>query len=409
MRLSTLPPLPAFLSLLLILGSVSCREAGQSPLRILETPVPVDSRTPNLAAGHGRLYMSWIEERERAAVLRFSSYDTSAWESPAEVPVDGDLFVNWADFASLRPLGERHLAVHYLQRMAGSAFAYQAWLRVSPDGGKTWGPALRLHDDETRAEHGFVSLAERDPGRMGIVWLDGREMSGPEGRTRLMYREWSPDGLGPERTLDPDVCTCCQTGAASTDSGLVVAYRDHADGEIRDISTVRLEDEAWSAPGGLHDDGWEIAGCPVNGPAIDSTGSNVVLSWFTAAGGEPRVLVSRAVGSGGFEPPRRIDEGDPLGRVGVVALEDGGLVVSWLESRRVASVSGDGSLHRNAEIRLRRLGPDLEPLDSRVVGLTSAGRSSGFPRIARLEDTLYIAWTEPSGASSRVRVAAVGL
>ena len=32
----------------------------------------------------------------------------------------------------------------------------------------------------------------------------------------------------------------------------------------------------------VYNDGWKIAACPVNGPAVAANGKRVALAWFTA-------------------------------------------------------------------------------------------------------------------------------
>ena len=78
-----------------------------------------------------------------------------------------------------------------------------------------------------------------------------------------------------EEELDARVCDCCQTAAVATQRGLLVAYRDRGPDEVRDISVVRFESGRWTEPHPLHSDGWKIAGCPVNGPAMDATSDHV--------------------------------------------------------------------------------------------------------------------------------------
>ena len=90
----------------------------------------------------------------------------------------------------------------------------------------------------------------------------------------------------------------------------------------------------------------------------------------------------------------RIDDGNPLGRVDVVLLEDGSALVSWLERTPDAG-----------EVRARRVLPGGQYGPSTVVTTTSSGRDSGFPRMIRDgRGRIVFAWTE-SGASGTIRMA----
>ena len=142
-----------------------------------------------------------------------------------------------------------------------------------------------------------------------------------------------PNGeLLEDTELDGRVCDCCNTTTAMTSNGLIVAYRDRSHDEIRDIAVVRKIDGKWSEPKFVHADNWEIAGCPVNGPALDAMGSDVVLAWFTAADGEGEVRLSFSSDSGAeFEPFYRIDNGMATGRVDVELLDPETAAVIWME------------------------------------------------------------------------------
>jgi hypothetical protein len=177
-----------------------------------------------------------------------------------------------------------------------------------------------------------------------------------------------------------------------------VAYRDRTDAEIRDISIARFVDGRWQAGGSVHSDGWEIEGCPVNGPALASMGENVALAWFTAARGEGRVQVAFSRDGGiSFGEPVRVDGGSPLGRVDVELLPDGSAVVLWIESSP-----------GKTDLRSRRVLTDGRRGPAAVVASVSADRSSGHPRVVRSGNELYFTWREPA-PESRVVVAVAGV
>jgi hypothetical protein len=91
-----------------------------------------------------------------------------------------------------------------------------------------------------------------------------------------------------------------------------------------------LKNGQWSDPQSLSKDGWEIRGCPVNGPAISSAGQNVAVAWFTAARDQPRVdATPSADGGATFGPPILVGDENPIGRVDVIALSSGNALVSW--------------------------------------------------------------------------------
>ena len=229
--------------------------------------------------------------------------------------------------------------------------------------------------------------------RFGIFWLDGREMTGGheggDGDMTLRYTTLFPDGvLGKEVLVDDRVCECCQTSALRlSDGSLLVAYRDRSADEVRDISVGRIDPEGRVTTRTVHDDNWQIAGCPVNGPAIASLGDTVAVCWYgvsTEKKGHVRVSFSRDGGKS-FESPIEVDDGDPIGRVDLLFVADDSVLVCWQES-----------VEDGAEIRLRRVSRDGTRGDSLTVTPTVRARSAGFARFGRSGDRVLIAWTGPS-------------
>jgi hypothetical protein len=326
-----------------------------------------------------------------------------AWSAPRTIASDESLFANWADFPSVVPLAGGAIAAHWLRKQRGGKYAYNIFVARSSDGA-SWPAGTMPHRDGTAAEHGFVSLVPDASGGLTAVWLDGRMYAGkeegdPSAATQLRAADLGPDGFGDEMLLDDRVCDCCQTAAVRTRRGMLVAYRDRSPEEIRDIWLARREGDRWSAPYALAADGWEIPGCPVNGPALAARGDSVATGWFTEAGDTARVQVAFS-GDGGasFSRPVRVDEGKPLGRVDIAMLPDGGALVVWMEA------TGDGK----ATVRGRRV-----PRDARIdtafdVATTTAARASGFPRLVATDNALWFAWTSDA-EPPRVEVAALPL
>ena len=380
-----------------------CSRGGLEPgqPRIVDCPAAPGSQAPNLAVGlDGELYLSWIEPRERGHALRFATWDDGAWSAPRTIASGEDWFVNWADFPSMAALEDGTLVAHWLVRSGGEGYAYDVHVALSHDGGLSFGDPFRPHDDATQTEHGFVSLVPTAEGAFRLFWLDGRNAaSTPPGPMALRSAELRARGeLDSQVVIDESVCDCCATDALRTQSGtILVAYRDRSATEIRDISVARFSESTWSAPRTVHADNWEIAGCPVNGPALASAGGRVAVAWFTAAEDPPAVQVAFSHDDGrSFDPPIRVDEGSPHGRVDVALLADGTALVSWLEGAQ------DG-----ARILVRRVRPS-GALESTIVAVTSPSRSSGVPRMVLFQDRIVLAWTEPA-EPSRVRTSVLSM
>jgi hypothetical protein len=195
--------------------------------------------------------------------------------------------------------------------------------------------------------------------------------------------------------IDGRTCECCATSLVRVGDEALVAYRDRSEDEVRDISIARFDDTTWSEPTRLHADGWQIEGCPVNGPALAARGEQVVAAWFTAAGGTPRVkAVLSTDGGHRFTEPVVVAEGQTKGRVDAVLLDDGTAVVSWL-----------GSAGNRGQVQVRSVRADstLSPPVT-FATLPSASRSVGFPKMVRSGPHLYGAWVAPDSTTSPSQV-----
>jgi hypothetical protein len=285
----------------------------------------------------------------------------------------------------------------------------------STDDGATWSSAWTPHGDGTATEHGFVTVFPTDTG-VGIVWLDGRayapgtDGSLPAREMSLRFREAGgstdrtdrqPMDAGPETLLDGRTCDCCQTDVALTSSGPVAVYRNRTEDEVRDIYVTRRTSSGWTEGTAVHDDGWVMSGCPVNGPAVDARGASVAVAWFTGAHDRPAVYVAFSRDAGAtFGDPVRLDGGDPAGRVDLRLREHGGAVVSWIER------TGTG-----AELRLATADASGRVGAHAVVASASATRASGFPRMALAPwdpSVVILAWTDVGDAdATRVRMARI--
>jgi hypothetical protein len=367
----------------------------------LPSPAGPGSAEPNLAVGqNGRVYLTWLEPRDSAFSLRISSFDGSAWSAPTTIRSGRDFFVNWADFPSVAVSLDGRLAVHWLQRTGQSTYAYGVRMAQSRDGGLTWSAPIRPHSDSSNTEHGFVALWPEQGGAIGAAWLDGRKFNkeghNPSNEMTVMSATVDRSGrTSSEVLLDPRACDCCQTSAAMTSRGPIIAYRDRSADEIRDIVVVRRVNGKWTAPATVHPDNWKIAACPVNGPAVSARGNRVALAWFTAANDSARVKLAFSTDAGArFRAPIRIDEGAPAGRVDVELLADGGALVTWIER-----TGGD-----IAAVRLQRVHADGKTGAPLTIAASTAARASGFPRMAISGEHAIFAWTVP-GRPSAVRIA----
>lgn len=367
----------------------------------VDPPAGGGAEGPNLfVATHGAL-LTWIEPtqmfNQRKPSIRLARFSKGSWTKASTVVVSDELFVNWADVPAAAEIGGR-IFVAFPERRKDSS-GYRAEIAISTDGGQSFQRRGSLHTDSSDTEHGFIAFAPENANSVRAFWLDGRATAQPPSGSKgsapsmRLYTAVVGDSVTSEVLLDERTCDCCGLGVGRSDRGPVIAYRDRRDDEVRDISLVRGEGQGFSTPLSVHDDGYRIAGCPVNGPALAADGSRVAIAWYTYAGEQGRIKMAFSTDAGAhFAAPITIADSNggvaPLGRVTVVWGDHGDALLGYVEAERekarimVRRVHADGSLHA--------------PL---VVAETRPERKSGFPKMVRLDDQLLVVWTAAESPS----------
>ncbi len=401
------------ISLLVLLVFTGCQDKNTDTLIILaasanfESPAKINSSLPFLTSHNSELLLSWVESNEDSTVLKFSTHSGDNWVTPNVIASGSDWFVNWADYPAIVQSGNDVIS-HYLQKSSTETFAYDVRVTQSNDNGLNWSDGFIPHNDGTLTEHGFVSMVPYSNGFF-VTWLDGRNTGGGHGgnghggggamtiRGAVVTSEGE---LVDEVLLDEMVCDCCQTGAAITQNGPVVVYRDRTEEEIRDISIVRYVDGGWTAPQTVFADQWNIAGCPVNGPKVATLGSNLGVAWYTGADKKSVIKVTFSSDNGkNFHTTVLIDSAGAIGRVDMAFLNQNTAIVSWLKK------SANG-----AEIKMAEISLDGTIKQTLTVAQSSTDRRSGFPQMEIIGNKVYFAWTKSvKGSPTQIEMAVVDM
>lgn len=375
-----------------------------SPLLRAATVTPIDSPAGSDAMGgslttapDGTVYLSWVETTgPETHALKFSRFDAAQnrWGAAGVIAQGKAWFINWADFPVLAVQADgRMTAVWFVNNppTGGAGHhggTYHAKFSTSADGGSTWSAPQPVTTQSDSVE--FVALQPMPDGRVMALWLDSRNRATNGDRQALCAN--FVGSTSPDVIVDAFVCDCCQISTALTPNGLIAAYRGRSPDEVRDIRLVTFQDGAWAKPTKLHQDRWNIAACPVNGPQLFARGAQLAATWYTAARSQPRVFTKISTDGGEtFGAPLRLDLGRPQGRVDNLLLADGTAVVTWLET---ATDGKDGGIY------LRTITPAGELSEPRLVAAASESRAGGFPRSALVDaKRLLLAYTlesEPS-------------
>ena len=401
----------AFISIMISL-LVSCKtETSKSEPAVLvnnrhtaiieiKNPSLINSSLPRLFSNGEDLLMSWIQNKDSIASLKYSKFNGINWTAPTEIISGSDWFVNWADFPAIAD-NNGSILTNILKKSAEGTYTYDIHLQLYSKQKNTWKNNILLNQDGIKSEHGFVSMLPYNNDSFFVTWLDGRTLVGvPKENEQMTLRAAFIDAEGEisnDILLDDKTCECCNTAATMTSNGPIVAYRDRSDTEIRDISIVRFVNGNWTAPKNVYQDHWEIPGCPVNGPAIDSFNDAVALAWFTAENDNPRIQVSFSENQGEtFGLQYRVDNGNAIGRVDVVMIDQNNAVVSWMEPDGIDTL-----------IQILKVSSNGEKNIPITITKTRSERSSGFPQLELVGDRLYLAWTSLEDKKPAIKIVTV--
>ena len=386
--------------------AVTATEEPSAPV-LARIELPTGSRLPRFAVSGDRLLLSYVvSDSASADRLYVREREGEEWTHERLLATGDNWFVNWADYPSVRPLGDS-LFYHYLAYSGEGTYDYDIRFAVGGPGRET----QVMHTDGVSAEHGFVSSAPLPDGNLQVTWLDGRntkqgsaeagDYHGHHGggamtlRTAIVH----PDGSVSERTeLDNRVCDCCNTATAVTPSQTMVVYRDRSEEEVRDISFVtRRPGGAWSEPRPVSRENWTVTGCPVNGPALAANErGDLAVAWYTSAEGVPAVRFARYdTLAEAFGAPVLLDDSDPLGRLDL-----------RLDGAGTAYVVGLAGGAERVPLTLWKISADNAVASERIAELPG-GRSTGFPRLALDGEQGWVAYTDTE--ANRVVITKIAL
>jgi hypothetical protein len=386
-KLASVPPLP-----------------GASPFEL-----PVTARAasaPGLIAGADELHLVFVRSDgepslEHATMLLGDRAQAQTWSETQQITRGPRVLANWADVPAIGETTSGRTVVAWPEYHGDDPSAgYAPRIAAQLDDG-SFGPAWSPDDVLQGPESGFVAFVSTLDA-LHMFWLDGRELVRGHGQHRgnmqLRHLEIDSDGLqaGPSSIVDERTCECCKIGVGLLGSVPMAAYRDRSEAEVRDIYVAGPH----HAPYLVAHDGWTIAGCPVNGPAVASSGDRMYVAWFTGAHDRGAMYLASATSASknrAFDTAWSFDLGLPAGRVDLIAAPDGGALVSWVEL--------DPPPPGRAKLLTRRVraGGDF----GKPYAITEFGAAPdwGFPRAAWIggsDGEVIWVYTDPTGRHSKL-------
>jgi hypothetical protein len=361
----------------------------------LTPPAEGSSSTPQLTSSGKGLIASWIERSGDKASLKFSERTADGWSAPKTVASGAGWFLSWADAPTVMRMSNGTLVADWFVTTREEVEGYDTLMTYSKDEGRTWAAPFKPHRDKTKTQHGFTTFVEMPDKGLGVIWLDARDQENnttdPEGGVvTLRFTSFDPAWKqAADVEVNKRVCECCQTAATITADGVIAAFRDRSEKEIRDIAVTRFENGKWSDAQIVNPDNWEVDSCPVNGPALSARGREVAVAWFSAKDDQGHAYAAFSHDAGRtWTAPVRLDEKRSVGHVDIELLDDGGAAASWVEFA-----------DQRQRFTMRRVDPSGAMSAPIVIGGDGPGRVSGYPRMARTGDELVFAWTESAAGS----------
>jgi hypothetical protein len=287
----------------------------------------------------------------------------------------------------------------------------------SLDGGKSFEPAETLHAPDLPGSRGWHSLAVSPSGQVQSVWLDARPLHvgsifdrvlktahAHEAAMGLYYLAWD-GGAPPEaRRLFEPVCECCKTAmAVGKDGSVYAAWRHVYEDNYRDIAFAVSRDGAGFGDAvRVNEDGWQINGCPDDGPSMVVDGSSRVhLIWPTVVHEKTDMGIFHASTADGVA----FSERTPLPGAGGMDPSHPQLAIDG--SGRLAAV-WDEMVGNKRRVVMSRAVPagDGAPSWSEPELLEDGGEGSSatYPVVTASGAGVLVAWTSQAGRESVIRV-----
>ena len=89
------------------------------------SPAGEQSSLPWLFTGpSGRVWLSWVEQRDSIFTFRFSEASPAGWSDPATIAQSSEWFVNWADYPMLVTNDSGKFMAHVPDKSGPGKFSY---------------------------------------------------------------------------------------------------------------------------------------------------------------------------------------------------------------------------------------------------------------------------------------------
>ena len=374
-------------------------DTGSPPAARKISSPQADAAEPAAAADNqGSLYVAYIEHAaDKSADVYLQKFDPSlnSISEPVRIDPTAGEAKSWAGDPPTIKIGpDGAVFVGWTNRATGG-LGTNLLVSVSRDGGRSFETSVRVNDDALPASHGMHSLAVDENGRVYVAWLDERnvrpahaqvetdadvtEGNGfyiieghhtqhlseqaksqehePEPNSEVFFAVSNDGGrtFSANKRIASDVCPCCKTAVVTAPDGrLYVGWRQVVGDNFRHIAVASSIDQGatFTQPTIVSDDQWQIAACPVSGPALAAGDGDLLdVYWYSAGNaGQPGIYKSESKDSGKTFAPRQLvnfeaTSGTPVlvNASSLVFCQSGGRIAVADTHSDIASSIADGS------------------------------------------------------------------
>lgn len=404
---------------LLILFSTGCN--NNDDLAVVEASYEqltiASGRAPTVAIDQnsGTTYLAWFvsENDETNIYLASKKPDEQQLSTPVRVnDIPGDVTLHAQAPAQVVVGPEGNVYVVWTNDVPAEGRIFAASdLRFarSVDGGQSFEPATTVNSDHggIPSGHTFHDIAVGPDGTVFIAWLDSRKrdrirtsliesgtmeaahveshdmnskMAAIESESKLdlpgteLWIAASRDG---GKTFDEgypvaeETCNCCRVAVeVSSDGTVYLAWRHIFPNSERDIALASSSDggRSFSAPTRVHNDAWELHGCPHTGPTVVIDESDRLhIAWYTGVETHPGLYYAMSSDRGeSFSSPVRLGSHPGVSQVKMGGTGESTVWLTWEEAGQVmfALANGDGTLTVSSEPAIEGTYPSVAVTDS---------------------------------------------
>ena len=315
---------------------------------------PRDGQTHTVATGNvgrstiavdsasGNVYVAWVGTDENDTSNVFLSRltpDGGTFSAPVRVndaPGRAAAHAQAPPQVRIGPNGLVYAAWIDRRMVEGRRFPVSdIYLARSSDWGKSFSAATQVNSEtETPTSQSFHNLAVGPAGTIYVAWLDSRASDARGTQIRVAASRDGGTRFDTSVVVAEGTCQCCRTTmAVEEDGGLIVGWRHIFGNQIRDMAFAHSTDggRTFSAPDRLHDDGWQINGCPHSGPslAVDRRGRLRAI-WYTGATGKSGVYhAAYDSNAQSFGEAKRLTADVPVSQVSADSERNGRAWFAW--------------------------------------------------------------------------------